>query len=62
MTCVFCSEPILESDSKFMLAIEKPYMNLYVHLICWNSNKNNLVEFLSAHLEEYLKISNNKKK
>jgi len=52
--CIVCKKEILDIDSKFMIALEVPYLNLYVHRSCWMEIRNNLDEFMSDNLERYL--------
>lgn len=54
INCIFCLEKITEDW--FMLALEKPYINLWVHKKCYNMNKNG--DYLRLHPElitEYIK-------
>lgn len=59
--CILCKKEILLEDLKYMIALEKPYLNLIVHRDCYNSC-DNLKEFLSNSLEEYLNLIENIKK
>jgi hypothetical protein len=58
--CIVCKEDVLQSQDKKMIAIEKPYLNLYVHLLCYKEIENNLKEFMNENLEEFLKNDKNK--
>ena len=60
MKCIFCNEETTNLD--FMLGIEVPYMNFYVHRECYKRNESNLKEFLEENLAKYLETSNNRKK
>jgi hypothetical protein len=55
--CIVCKEDVLETDKKFMVALESPYVNLYVHLLCYKEIENNLKEFMANNLVIYLKES-----
>lgn len=57
--CIVCKEDVLQTDNKFMIALESPYLNLYVHLPCYNEIVNNLEEYLKENLESYLKNDRN---
>lgn len=50
--CPVCKEELLPTDKKFMIPVEVPYLNLYVHRVCWNSVRYNLKEFLLRYLQE----------
>ena len=59
MICIFCGEEVKED--KFILALEKPYMNLWVHRYC-ERDCDNIREFLEKNLEKYLELYNKQKK
>lgn len=52
ITCPVCDKQIIIGDKKYMVALEKPYMNLYFHSDCYEGI-DNLYEFIS----EYVKLS-----
>lgn len=60
MTCIFCNQEVTED--KFMLAIERPYLNLYVHKACYKNSMDSIQQFLEENLEKYLKTVNKQKK
>ena len=53
--CIVCKEDVLISDEKKMIGIEKPYVNIYVHLSCYKEIESNLEEYLKENLGEYLR-------
>ena len=55
--CIYCKKEIKNEDKKFILGIEKPYMNLKLHRDCYLKIRDNLVEFLEKNLEDYLNNS-----
>jgi hypothetical protein len=55
--CIVCKEDVYQTDDKKMIAIESPYLNLYVHLLCYKEIENNLKEFMTNNLAIYLKES-----
>jgi len=57
--CIVCKEDVMETEGKFMIAIESPYINLYVHRNCWYEIEDTLKEFMEKNLEEYLKTTPN---
>jgi len=57
MICIYCKKEIKKGDDKFMLGLEKPYINLPLHRGCYKKIKNNLLEFLNENLEDYLNNS-----
>lgn len=57
--CIVCGEYVMVTDDKFMIALEQPYLNLYVHKHCYNEIEGNLDGFLSENLEKYLKTTPN---
>lgn len=50
--CPVCDKQIITGDKKYMVALEKPYMNLYFHSDCYGGI-DNLYEFIN----EYVKLS-----
>lgn len=44
MVCLYCKQEISETDKKRIVAFDRPYANLYVHLECANSLENYGVE------------------
>jgi len=53
--CIVCKKEVLEEQPKYMIALEKPYINLYVHRECKNLVT---LEFLQENLLEYIKNTN----
>ena len=47
MMCFFCSKEIDDSSEKFMLGLDKPYVNLWFHRDCWRKIKNNFEDYFS---------------
>lgn len=63
--CIICKKEILDTDIKFMIAIETPYINIMVHRLCWREHNVELANILKNSLDEYInkqKPTKNKKK
>jgi hypothetical protein len=64
MICIYCKQPILETDNIFWLGFDIPYINLKVHKSCWKQYKNtNFVSENSMEILSYIKnnLKNRKK-
>lgn len=54
MVCIVCNNTVLSSDAKFMLALDIPYLNLYLHKSCYKKIQNHINEFLSENLQNFM--------
>lgn len=61
LICFKCDKKILVADSRFMVAIEKPYGNLWFHRSCYNEIKDNLEQYLLTNIELVYNILYNQK-
>jgi len=50
MKCAVCDEEFKEDDNKFMLPLERPYMNIFMHKGCYLSIKENLSDWVNKYL------------
>jgi len=55
--CIVCDIQLEQEDDKFMVALEVPYMNLFLHKDCYNKIKDILLDFLIKNLEKYINIT-----
>ncbi len=51
MPCFHCNEKVLESDNKFYLGLDIPYINLLFHRVCFWSIKD-INSFLNSKIIE----------
>lgn len=56
MICIFCKEEVQESDDKFWVGLDIPYINLITHRACFRENKFRLNEVLQREKELIYKI------
>lgn len=61
MICPYCEKEILKEDSKFMIALEKPYYNIYFHKSCLISIEN-IRELLQNKVQIWYNKNGNIKK
>ncbi len=54
MICIVCRKELRLEDDKFMLALDRPYLNLWVHKSCWNQIKDNLKDFFTQEVIEFM--------
>jgi len=54
--CIYCKEDVLITQDKKMVALEIPYLNLYLHKECYLIIESTLLEYLKENLENYLKV------
>jgi hypothetical protein len=62
MICPICEKEILD-EKKFMIASDRPYFNVYVHIDCKEnilSGNNNTLEEIKNKLYNYFLITINK--
>ena len=52
--CIYCKKKVYKEDKKYMVGLEKPYINLFLHMDCYKKIKDNLLEFLENNLEDYI--------
>lgn len=52
--CPVCNEELLADQKKFMIPVEVPYLNIFVHRECWRIIKDDLLNFLTKNIEKYL--------
>lgn len=57
MLCPICKEMIKEGDSQYMLAFEKPYLNLFVHRKCSEVSYEDLLDLFTNNPELVYNIS-----
>lgn len=50
MKCAVCDEEFKEDDNKFMLPLERPYMNIFMHRGCYLSIVGNISEWINEYL------------
>ena len=62
MECFYCQKDIEIASKKFMLAIERPYKNLWFHKDCYTLIKSEEIIYLYANIERILEYNNKKKK
>jgi hypothetical protein len=48
MICLHCDNEILETDSKQMVGLDVPYLNIWFHRGCYNL-------FVKSEINEYLR-------
>lgn len=56
MKCIYCGEEANLADTLnvYMMSIDSPYLNLYVHLECYRAIQNyGELKFLQENLEKY---------
>lgn len=51
-TCFYCDEDITTEQSKFMLGIERPYVNLWFHRACYALVRGDLEAYLILNLKK----------
>ena len=51
--CPVCDEEIKEDDKKFMLGIDKPYINVWFHRACYKSVESDLLLFLQKNIKKW---------
>ena len=59
MKCPVCDGEITSEDKKYMLGVDKPYMNSFLHFSCWLQIKDNYRKFILENAEkmyDYAKI------
>jgi len=49
--CLLCESNILKDQDKFMIALDIPYINLYMHMGCYRQIQEDLNNFLLQHIE-----------
>lgn len=53
--CIFCLHEVYNTDKKFVLAMDRPHLNLWTHRACYNGRSHDeIVAFLRKNLPEYL--------
>ncbi len=55
--CIVCGELLQPTERKFMLAVEVPYTNLWIHYNCYRNNSENIHEILKEKLIKYLETN-----
>lgn len=58
MTCPVCQSEIFFEDDKFMLGIERPYMNIWFHKDCFNPNRSDYVEYILSNADYIIECGN----
>ena len=53
--CIVCGKHLKELDGVFMLGLDRPYVNLWFHRVCFNLIEPDLLAFLNSKLEEISK-------
>jgi len=51
--CPFCMEAIKEEDDVYMVAVERPYCNIFFHLSHFNLINSDLYLFLSENPDRW---------
>lgn len=59
--CPVCKQDIEGFIGNYMLAIEKPYANILIHMDCYLQNKENMLEILQETLDLWYNIKYNEK-
>lgn len=49
--CLFCKTDVAETDEKFWIGLDRPYINLITHRACFRLNKHSLNEILQKEKE-----------
>lgn len=49
LICFDCDKEIEPEQDKFMLALEKPYTNLWFHKSCYNAIKSEIIVYLTEN-------------
>lgn len=52
MKCFHCDKEFIETDRKYMLGLDIPYVNLWFHLGCWYDIRGELDDFLETNNEK----------
>jgi hypothetical protein len=53
--CPVCNKPMEQPDI-YMMALERPYINVYFHRSCYNSLGDSLMDFIKENLDKLIKI------
>jgi len=53
MICPICDKEITEHDKRYLFGNDKPYLNTYIHLSCYNERRANMLEYIPKLLEMY---------
>lgn len=56
MICIECNKNVNLSEKYFLVAIERPYVNFYLHWDCWLSQKSNINENMSFYVQKWYNI------
>jgi len=51
MICIICKEKVEKDQKKFMLALDIPYINLWLHRDCFWFNKENINQILIDNID-----------
>ncbi len=57
--CPVCQE-VIDNHSYYMIALERPYINIYFHIDCYKTITD-ITEFLKENIEQILLNARNKK-
>jgi hypothetical protein len=52
--CIVCGQIVSEQEERYLLGVDMPYINLWLHRGCWYSIKSYSDQFLKDHLLEYI--------
>jgi Fe-S cluster assembly iron-binding protein IscA len=53
--CFFCDLEVKKDDLKRMVALERPYINLWFHRACYSLIKDNELGYLTANIKKIFK-------
>jgi hypothetical protein len=62
LTCFVCDKEILDSEDSYMVAIEIPYGNLFMHRNEYKQIESTLSEYLTERIEKVYSYINGKTK
>lgn len=63
MICPKCKKEILDTELKYMLALERPYLNVYMHRTCYDEVcSSSLMSFVFDNIGLLLEMWNTKSK
>lgn len=59
--CIVCLEKIEEVDNYTIIALDRPYLNCFVHVKCFKENEDNIMDYVEKYVKNRTFSAKNRK-